>query len=94
MNCCDYDCTQGRDCPVRAAKVASVGRRVDVSRVQLIGADRAPSTPGLRVRLVKRIARWAGALAVVAIWMLACAATDSGSATSTPGQQHAQWEAA
>ena len=24
MNCCDYDCTQGRDCPVRVAKV---GRR-------------------------------------------------------------------
>ena len=21
MNCCDYDCNQGRDCPVRVAKV-------------------------------------------------------------------------
>ena len=21
MNCCDYDCTQGRDCPARVAKV-------------------------------------------------------------------------
>ena len=20
MNCCDYNCTQGRDCPVRAAR--------------------------------------------------------------------------
>lgn len=25
MNCCDYDCTQGRDCPARVAKV---GRRI------------------------------------------------------------------
>lgn len=26
MNCCDYDCTQGRDCPARtqSAKVAKV----------------------------------------------------------------------
>jgi hypothetical protein len=21
MNCCDYDCNQGRDCPARTAKV-------------------------------------------------------------------------
>jgi hypothetical protein len=21
MNCCDYDCNQGRDCPARVAKV-------------------------------------------------------------------------
>lgn len=29
MNCCDEygDCRQGRDCPVRGAKVAKVGRR-------------------------------------------------------------------
>jgi len=27
MNCCDYDCHQGRDCPVRGAKVAKVGQR-------------------------------------------------------------------
>ncbi len=29
MNCCDYDCTQGRDCPARApsAKVAKIKRR-------------------------------------------------------------------
>ncbi len=25
MNCCDYDCNQGRDCPARVAKV---GRRI------------------------------------------------------------------
>lgn len=47
MNCCDYDCTQGRDCPARAqsAKVAKVKRRtpkhpqplraVEASRVYL-----------------------------------------------------------
>jgi hypothetical protein len=29
MNCCDDygDCRQGRDCPVRAAKVAPIGRK-------------------------------------------------------------------
>lgn len=29
MNCCDYDCNQGRDCPARKpAKVANVGQRM------------------------------------------------------------------
>ena len=27
MNCCDYDCHQGRDCPARGAKVARIGRK-------------------------------------------------------------------
>ena len=28
MNCCDYDrCDQGRNCPVRQARVAPVGQR-------------------------------------------------------------------
>ena len=34
MNCCDYDCHQGRDCPVRAAKVAHIGRK-DYARAEL-----------------------------------------------------------
>lgn len=34
MNCCDYDCNQGRDCPVRGAKVARIGRR-DYTREEL-----------------------------------------------------------
>lgn len=28
MNCCDYDCTQGRDCPARGARVAKVKQRM------------------------------------------------------------------
>lgn len=29
MNCCDYDCNQGRDCPARKpATVARVGQRI------------------------------------------------------------------
>lgn len=27
MNCCDYNCHQGRDCPVRAEPVAKIGRK-------------------------------------------------------------------
>lgn len=34
MNCCDGECHQGRDCPARAAKVASVKRR-DYAKEQL-----------------------------------------------------------
>ncbi len=29
MNCCDYDCTQGRDCPARVAKV---GKRMQAAK--------------------------------------------------------------
>ena len=39
MNCCDYECNQGRDCPIRRtpvteAKVARIGRR-DYTREEL-----------------------------------------------------------
>ncbi len=27
MNCCDYECNQGRDCPARSNKVAPIGKR-------------------------------------------------------------------
>ena len=27
MNCCDYDCNQGRDCPARSTPVARIGRK-------------------------------------------------------------------
>jgi hypothetical protein len=29
MNCCDYDCNQGRDCPARVAKARPVMRAAD-----------------------------------------------------------------
>ena len=27
MNCCDYECNQGRNCPIRGAKVTKVKQR-------------------------------------------------------------------
>lgn len=44
MNCCDYNCTQGRDCP---ARVASVGQRYPA-------AERLPDSKA--PRLIKRAA--------------------------------------
>ena len=29
MNCCNYDCNQGRDCPVRVAKAKPVMKAAD-----------------------------------------------------------------
>ena len=29
MNCCDYECNQGRDCPVRVAKARPVMKAAD-----------------------------------------------------------------
>lgn len=34
MNCCDYECNQGRECPVRATPVARIGRK-DYGREEL-----------------------------------------------------------
>lgn len=56
MNCCDYDCNQGRNCP---ARVAPVGRRMP-------GPD--PLTgPTWRDHL-PQLACWM----LVVIWMLVC----------------------
>ena len=30
MNCCDYDCTQGRDCPARSTKRIEQDRRINL----------------------------------------------------------------
>lgn len=49
MNCCDYDCHQGRDCPARGAKVARIGRK-DYTREAL------PASPW-RVYL-RHLAKW------------------------------------
>lgn len=27
MNCCDYGCNEGHNCPIRGAKVARIGRK-------------------------------------------------------------------
>ena len=34
MNCCDYECNQGRNCPIRGAQVARIGRK-DYAREEL-----------------------------------------------------------
>lgn len=51
MNCCDEygDCRQGRDCPVRAAKVARIGRK-DYAK--------EPYPPSPTPRYLKHLAKW------------------------------------
>lgn len=51
MNCCDYECNQGRDCPIRRmpvieAKVARIGRR-DYMREELPPSTWRQSLKGL-----------------------------------------------
>lgn len=60
MNCCDYECNQGRDCPVRQSNVARVGRRTQAH----------PPLPPSPVRdRVKHLAKWM--LAVIALLLYA-----------------------
>lgn len=81
---CFNGCAPGCDCKPSTppqARVAKVGKRVDVSRVQL--DSMTPSVRrGVWPQLARRVAQWVGALAVVAIWMLACAATEHSSNTT------------
>ena len=46
MNCCDYDCVQGRHCPARVAKYRPVMRIAD------------PLPPGKWRDWLKTAARW------------------------------------
>lgn len=47
MNCCDYDCNQGRNCP---ARVARIGQRYPAA---------APLPPSTHTGLLRRAARFA-----------------------------------
>lgn len=47
MNCCDYNCNQGRNCPARAT-VAKVGQRYMAAE---------PLTPSVFPAILKRAAR-------------------------------------
>jgi hypothetical protein len=58
MNCCDYQCNQGRDCPARMAKV---GQRMH-------GPDPLPP-PTWRNQL-QHLARWI-LVCVAVLWMVA-----------------------
>lgn len=49
MNCCDYNCKQGRNCPARATPVASIGRK-DYARAEL-----PPSTWRHQLRRVGKL---------------------------------------
>lgn len=63
MNCCDYDCNQGRDCPARgpAAKVARIGRK-DYAREPLpVSASRT---------YLRHLAKW---MLIVLVLLLALA---------------------
>jgi hypothetical protein len=46
MNCCDYDCNQGRDCPVRVAKAKPVMRAAD------------PLPPSIWRHQLRKLAYW------------------------------------
>ena len=60
MNCCDYECNQGRDCPAhRPALVAPVGKRI---------YTREPLPPTTWRRQLRALAYWA-ALALLG-WLI------------------------
>lgn len=68
MNCCDYNCNQGRDCPARVAKV---GQRVH-------GPELLPASVW-RYQL-KRLARWMLVAILGLFWLaflVACVAYSS-----------------
>lgn len=46
MNCCDYECNQGRDCPARVAKV---GQKMQAAE---------PLPTSIWRRQIKRLAYW------------------------------------
>lgn len=56
MNCCDYNCNRGRDCPARVAKVKSVTPMAQ------------PLPPSPWRRHLRELAKWM--LVVVAVRML------------------------
>ncbi len=61
MNCCDYNCNQGRDCPIRGAKVARVRSRRH---------DREELPPRVYPSMMRRMAHWA-LYAVIGLFWLA-----------------------
>lgn len=85
------ECQQGPGCPAgrkdtcpgqpgaQAARVARVGKqhsRQDALRNVMLDAGQAPKTPGVLQSMLRRVLQLVGAAAVLAIWLLACAATD------------------
>ena len=87
MNCCDYNCHQGRNCP---ARMEPNSKRVDVSRVQLDGTHSKgrKATRSVLAHLVKRVAQLVAVLAVLAIWAAASLATKD---ADDNAQKHTTW---
>ena len=57
MNCCDYDCSQGKDCPARVARARPV----------MLAAQ--PLPPTVWRRQVKTLAYWALMAILGLFWM-------------------------
>ena len=65
MNCCDYDCNQGRECPARVAKAKPVMRAAK------------PLPPSVWRYQLKKLAYWVLLAVFGMLWMgflAACAA--------------------
>lgn len=56
MNCCDYNCNQGRDCPARATPVARIGRKHQADD---------PLPPSIWRHQLKVLGRW-----MLIVWSL------------------------
>ena len=74
MNCCDYDCHQGRDCPVRTCKHC-YGLGYDASGYACTCSCAAPAkvtraTPVLLDREILPPTRWRNQVQELAKWML------------------------
>ena len=69
MNCCDYNCNQGRNCP---ARVAPIGKQVDVSQVQPTRPHASDPSRGPRANLVRRLLQVAAVAWVFTILLLVC----------------------
>lgn len=67
MNCCDYDCEQGRDCPARVAKCKPV----------MLAAESLPPSPaaGYLKRMATAMLVVLGVTFVICLWIALIAAS-------------------
>lgn len=67
MNCCDYDCEQGRDCPARVAKCKPV----------MLAAEPLPPSPvpGYLRRMATAMLLVLGVVLVICMWIVLIAAS-------------------
>ena len=67
MNCCDYDCVQGRECPARVAKCRPV----------MLAAEPLPASPvaGYLKRMATAMLVVLGVTFVICLWIVLIAAS-------------------